>query len=78
MAADSLIDDQVSLNQCEKAVNALLKHVTKITKQKEEKELLPEREENVWVTFSVKKVTPEKKLKPRRMYVVHQSALSIC
>jgi hypothetical protein len=63
-----LIDSHVSTSQCAKAIDALLKHATKVARRKEEHELLPGREENVWLVLSVKKVTPEKKLKAHKMY----------
>lgn len=75
MAVDELIGEHVSLMQCKKAVTSLTTHVTKVTKQKEGNELLPGKEENVWLVLSVKKTTPEKKLKPHRMYEVVQPFL---
>lgn len=69
MGAQKLIDSHVSTAQCERAVSALGEHATKIAKRKEEHELLPRKEENVWLVVSVKKVTPEKKLKAHRMCV---------
>ena len=69
MAKDELVDSHVSVSQCKKAVSALAKHASKLAKQREDTELLPGKEENVWLVLSVKKVTPEKKLKPYRMCV---------
>ncbi|EJC98145.1 ribosomal protein L1 [Fomitiporia mediterranea MF3/22] len=71
MAQDELIDSHVSKSQCEKAITALLKHATKIAKQKENTELLPGKEENIWLVLSVKKVIPEKKLKPFKIPLAH-------
>lgn len=67
MSTADLIDSHVSTNQCKKAVSALIKHVLKTSKQKEETQLLPDREENVWLVVTVKKDHPEKKLKPFKM-----------
>ena len=69
MAVDDLIDYHVSVKQCKRAIKALHTHALKISKAKEEKELLPGKEENIWLVLSVKKTTPEKKLKPHKMYV---------
>ena len=75
---DVLIDSHVSSNQAKKAVVALLKHQTKIAKQKEETELLPGREENIWLVLSVKKANSGKKLKLHRMCVVSLSLRRMC
>lgn len=77
MAVDELIDSHVSSNQCKKAVKALVEHAAKFAKAKEEKELLPGKEENIWLVLSVKKTTPEKKLKPFKMCAT-SITLSIC
>ncbi|KAH8114552.1 ribosomal protein L1 [Phellopilus nigrolimitatus] len=66
-----LIDAHISPSQCKKAIIALTEHATKVTKQREENELLPGKEENVWLVLSVKKTTPEKKLKPHKIPLVH-------
>ncbi|KAI5122816.1 hypothetical protein M0805_000158 [Coniferiporia weirii] len=71
MAKGELIDSRVPLTQCKKAVTALVSHATKAAKQSEENELLPEKEENVWLVLSVKRTTPEKKLKPFRIPLAH-------
>lgn len=67
MAKDELIDSHVSIEQCKKAVDALTKHALKVAKEKAEKELIPGKEENIWLVLSVKKTTVEKKLKPFKM-----------
>lgn len=67
MTVDELIDDHVSLLQCEKAVKALHSHQTKRTTERQENELLPEKEENIWLTLTVKKVSPTLKIKPVRI-----------
>ncbi|KAF8631012.1 hypothetical protein AX15_002625 [Amanita polypyramis BW_CC] len=71
MAKDELIDDHVSLQQCEKAINALHSHQSKKQAEQEKNELLPGKEENIWLNVSVKKVSPTLKLKPVRIPIVH-------
>lgn len=60
----TLIDSHVSVKQAKLAIDALLKHNEKHQAEKEEKDLLGSREEVVWLGVTVKKVHPEKKLKP--------------
>jgi len=72
---DVLIDSKVSTAQCKLAVDALLKHALAHQAAKEQNELLPDRtEQYVWLVVSVKKMFPERKLKPFKMYV-HPSLL---
>ncbi|PCH40426.1 ribosomal protein L1 [Wolfiporia cocos MD-104 SS10] len=71
MAKEALVDNHVSLKQCDLAVNALLKHVSKVQEQRAERELLPGKEQNVWLVITVKHMHPEKKLMPARIPVVH-------
>ncbi|KAH7337029.1 ribosomal protein L1p/L10e family-domain-containing protein [Rhizoctonia solani] len=59
-----LIDSHVSTKQAKLAIDALLKHNEKYQAEKEESELLGAKEEVVWLNVAVKKVYPEKKLKP--------------
>ncbi|CAE7139822.1 unnamed protein product [Rhizoctonia solani] len=59
-----LIDSHVSTQQAKKAIDALLKHNEKHKAKKEDNELLGPKEEVVWLNVAVKKVYPEKKLKP--------------
>lgn len=67
---DVLIDSKVSTAQCKLAVDALLKHALAHQAAKEVSELLPDRtEQYVWVVFAVKKMFPERKLKPFKMCV---------
>ena len=65
----SLIDGHVPEAQCKRAVEALLSHATKFEAQKAETELLPGKEQNVWLVVNTKVMHPEKKIKPARMYV---------
>ncbi|KAI0739474.1 ribosomal protein L1p/L10e family-domain-containing protein [Daedaleopsis nitida] len=63
----SLIDDHVSTQQCKRALDALLTHAAKHDKQKEETQLLPGKEQNVWLVVNTKVMHPEKKLKPAKI-----------
>jgi ribosome biogenesis protein UTP30 len=65
--AEDLIDSHVSLEQAQKAINALHKHAKKRQEEREETELLPGKEQNVWLVVGVKKIYPEGKLKPFKM-----------
>ena len=69
MAVDttSLIDGRVSVEQCEKAVSALLRHVREVQQKAEETELLPGKEQHVWLVMTVKRMQPMKNLKPQQM-----------
>ena len=62
-----LIDSHVSTKQAKLAIGALLKHSEKHRAEKEESELLGAKEEVMWLNVAVKKVHPEKKLKPLSM-----------
>lgn len=65
-----LIDDRVSLNQCTKAVTALLKHARLQQEKEEATQLLPGKEQHVWLITTVKRMQPHMSLKPQRMYVI--------
>lgn len=67
MAKDELIDEHVSVNQSKLAVDALVSHASKIQEKKAQTELLPGKEQNVWLMVTVKQMHPEKKLKPFKM-----------
>lgn len=69
MAKPELIDAQVSVQQCKRAIDALHAYATKLEKQRAETELLPGREQHIWLQITVKTMHPERKLKPFRMYV---------
>ena len=62
-----LIDNHVLVPQSQHALDALLKHVRKIQEEKAKTELLAGREQHVWLVLTVKKMQPEKKLKPFKM-----------
>ena len=67
---DILIDSKVSIAQCKLAIDALLKHALAHQATKEQNELLPDRtEQYVWLVVAVKKMFPERKLKPFKMCV---------
>lgn len=69
MAKDELIDTHVYLQQCEKAIKALHSHQTKKQAELQENELLPGKEEHIWLNVTVKRVSPTLKIKPVRMWV---------
>jgi len=74
---DTLIDSKVSTAQCKLAVDSLLKHALAHQAAKEQAELLPDRtEQYVWLVVAVKKMFPERKLKPFKM-CVHSSRLPL-
>ncbi|KAI0060377.1 ribosomal protein L1 [Artomyces pyxidatus] len=64
MSKAELIDDHVSAQQCKRAVTALLDHALKHQQKREESELLPGKEQHVWLQVAVKQMQPEKKIKP--------------
>ncbi|KAF9651657.1 ribosomal protein L1, partial [Thelephora ganbajun] len=71
-AEDILIDSKVSTAQCKLAVVALLKHALSHQAAKEQNELLPDRtEQHIWLVVAVKKMFPERKLKPFRIPLSH-------
>ena len=74
---DTLIDSKVSTAQCKLAVDALLEHALAHQAAKEQSELLPDRTEQcVWLVVAVKKMFPERKLKPFKMCV--RSSFFLC
>jgi hypothetical protein len=64
-----------SKSQAKKAVDALYSHHAKISKEKEETELLPQ-EEYVWLVLNLKRGTTRRKLMPVRMYVLYSSIVN--
>ncbi|KAG9085913.1 hypothetical protein FRC06_003370 [Ceratobasidium sp. 370] len=60
----NLIDSHVSVKQAKLAIDALLKHAAKVQAERDETELLGAKDELVWLNVNVKRVHPEKKLKP--------------
>ncbi|KAI5989121.1 ribosomal protein L1p/L10e family-domain-containing protein [Pisolithus albus] len=71
MAKTELIDGHVSLKQCKRAVAALHDYATKKEKEREEKELLPGKDEHIWLQITVKRMQPIQKLKPVRIPLKH-------
>ena len=68
MAKDELIDSKVSLKQCRLAVEALHTHESKKLEKLQETELLPGKEQNIWLNVTVKKIPSGHKFKPAKMY----------
>lgn len=66
MPTTELIDSQVSVKQCTQAVHALHAYASKKQKEQEDNELLAN-EQYVWLQIAVKRIHPEKKIKPFRM-----------
>jgi len=71
MSKDNLVDGHVSEKQCKLAVDALLDHASKVQEKKAETQLLPGKEQNLWLVVTVKQMHPEKKLKPAKIPIVH-------
>ncbi|OCH90448.1 ribosomal protein L1 [Obba rivulosa] len=71
MAKGQLIDEHVSAQQCKLAVDALLDHAQKVEEKRSENELLPGKEQNVWLVVTTKQMHPEKKLKPAKIPIAH-------
>jgi ribosome biogenesis protein UTP30 len=69
MAKDKLIDSRVSVKQCSLAVEALYSHELKKKQEQQENELLGPKEIYIWLVVAVKKMYPERKVKPFSMCV---------
>ncbi|KAF7326917.1 hypothetical protein MVEN_02585600 [Mycena venus] len=69
--AGELIDAHVSVKQCKLAVQALHAHTAKAAEKKQETELLPGKEQNVWLNVTVKKIASAHKFKPVKIPIVH-------
>lgn len=67
MSKGELIDEHVSLRQLELAVESLLTHEAKKEQTRQETELLPGKEQNVWLNITVKKIPSGHKFKPAKM-----------
>ena len=70
MSKSELVDGHVSVKQCKRAVDALHAYATKLEEKRAETELLPDKEQHIWLQIAVKTMHPERKFKPFRMYVV--------
>ena len=64
-----LIDSHVSAKQCGRAVTALMEYALKHQEKRDESELLPGKEENIWLQIAVKEIHGQAKLKPHKMCV---------
>ncbi|KII90828.1 hypothetical protein PLICRDRAFT_158208, partial [Plicaturopsis crispa FD-325 SS-3] len=62
-----MIDSHVSMAQCRKAIEALLAYAHKKEDTEEQNALLPAKAQNIWLQIAVKKMYPEKTLKPFRI-----------
>ncbi len=69
MSKDELIDSRVSQSQIRKAVEALHSHELKKKEKFEENQILPAKEQNIWLTVTVKQVASTHKVKPLKMYL---------
>lgn len=67
MAKDELLADRVSVKQCKQAVEALHQHQAKKVQEQAANDLLPDTDENVWLTVALKQMPPGAKLKPVKM-----------
>jgi len=68
MSKEDLIDSHVSLSQCRKAVEALHSHELKKQEKFEENQILPAKEQHIWLNVTVKTISTSHKLKPTKMY----------
>jgi len=69
MSKDELIDSRVSQSQIRKAVEALHSHELKKKEKFEENQILPAKEQNIWLNVTVKQVASTHKVKPLKMYL---------
>ncbi|KAF7313770.1 hypothetical protein HMN09_00534100 [Mycena chlorophos] len=69
--APALIDGRVSLDQCKRAVDALHKHFEQHRKAEDETNLLPAKEQHVWLSITVKKISSVHRFKPVKIPIVH-------
>jgi len=67
MPKGELVDSRVSLTQVRKAVEALHSHELKKKEKFEENQLLPAKEQNLWLNVTVKVIPSGHKLKPVKM-----------
>lgn len=61
--------------QAKKAVDALFAHQAKVSKEKEDSELLPQ-EEYVWLVINLKRGSTRRKVMPVRMYVYLSNSIT--
>ncbi|KAJ7802182.1 ribosomal protein L1p/L10e family-domain-containing protein, partial [Mycena olivaceomarginata] len=67
----SLIDGKVDKNQAKKAIDALHAHTTKAQQKQQDTQLLPAKEQHVWLNVTVKKIASAHKFKPVKIPIVH-------
>ncbi|KAK7055206.1 ribosomal protein L1p/L10e family-domain-containing protein [Favolaschia claudopus] len=66
-----LIDGHVSLKQCKLAIQALNTHTIKTAEKQKETELLPGKEQTIWLNVTVKKIASAHKFKPVKIPIIH-------
>ncbi len=81
MAPVELIDSRVKVDQCHRAIKALHEFQSKKDAALAESELLPGKEQTIWLNVAVKKISAEKKLMPVKMSInsslIPQSPLTV-
>ncbi|KAJ7778407.1 ribosomal protein L1p/L10e family-domain-containing protein [Mycena metata] len=70
-STEKLVDSHVSVEQCKRAIAALHKHSTQAAAKKQETELLPGKEQNIWLNITVKKIASAHRFKPVKIPIVH-------
>ncbi|KAF7324839.1 hypothetical protein MKEN_00525800 [Mycena kentingensis (nom. inval.)] len=70
-APPALIDGRVSLDQCQRAVDALHTHFTNREQAREGKDLLGTKDQHVWVNVTVKKIASAHRFKPVKIPISH-------
>ncbi|TNY19043.1 ribosomal protein L1 [Rhodotorula diobovata] len=70
-ALPALDDLPVSQTQCDKAMNALVKHVDKVQKKRDDEDLLGEQDEKVFLVVGLKQAPKREVHKPVRIAVPH-------
>ncbi|KAF9522582.1 ribosomal protein L1p/L10e family-domain-containing protein [Crepidotus variabilis] len=71
MPKNELIAEHVSLKQIKKAVDALHTHESKKKEKFEENQILPAKEQFVWLNVTVKTIDAGRTLKPRKIPIAH-------
>ncbi|KAJ7041271.1 ribosomal protein L1p/L10e family-domain-containing protein [Mycena alexandri] len=71
MASEKLVDSHVSVEQCKRAIKALHTHSTQAAAKKQETELLPGKEQNIWLNVTVKKLASVHRFKPVKIPIAH-------
>ncbi|KAF8436927.1 ribosomal protein L1p/L10e family-domain-containing protein [Boletus edulis BED1] len=71
MSKSELVDGHVSITQCKRAIDALHAYATQLEKKRAETELLPGKEQHIWLQITVKTMHPERKLTPFRIPLKH-------